>query len=82
MELVKGLYGSEFDKCRSCGYCHHHRKHLTVKQLKQHECLQKQCNHLQKNEEHGWWKQRAKRKQRRIERKLRLDALYNNVNNK
>lgn len=79
METVKGLYGSEFDKCRSCGYCVHHRKYLTVKQLKQHDCLKKQCFHLIKNTEHNWWKQRENKKAKRVARKIRLDALYNNV---
>ena len=81
MEMVKGLYGSEFDRSRSCGYCHLHHKHLTVKQLRQHNCLQKQCFHLQKNEEHNWWKQRENTKQKRMARKDRLEAVYNNVIN-
>ena len=69
METVKGLYGSEFDKSRACGFCKHHNKFLTVKQVRQHECLQKQCWHLQKNEEHNWWHQRDVVKQKRKERK-------------
>ena len=74
MEIVKGLYGSEFDKSRSCGYCHLHHKCLTVKQLRQHDCLRKQCFHLEKYEEHQWWKQREATKQKRKIRK----AKYNN----
>lgn len=65
IQLVRGLYGSEFDKNRACGYCRHHRKYLTVKQVRQHECLQKQCYYLDKNENHDWWRQRAVVKQRR-----------------
>lgn len=70
-ELVKGLYGSEFEKNRACGYCRHHRKFLTVKQVRQHECLQKQCWHLHKNEQHDWWRQREVMKQKRKEKKDR-----------
>lgn len=69
VQLVKGLYGSEFEKNRACAYCHHHRKFLTVKQVRQHECLQKQCYHLQKNASHDWWRQREVIKHRRKERK-------------
>ena len=70
LELVKGLYGSEFEKNRACGYCVHHRKYLTVKQLRQHECLQKQCYYLKKNEQHDWWRQREQIKQKRKAKKL------------
>lgn len=77
MEIVKGLYGSNFEKQRSCGYCSHHNCHLTVKQLKQHECLKKQCWHLTKNEEHSWWQQRETQKAKRNARKERLAALVN-----
>lgn len=63
--LVKGLYGSEFDKNRACGYCTHHRKYLTVKQVRQHNCLGKQCWYLKKNEQHDWWRQRDVVKQKR-----------------
>ena len=65
LNLVKGLYGSEFDKNRACGFCRYHRYYLTVKQVRQHECLKKQCHYLQKNETHDWWRQREVVKQRR-----------------
>lgn len=69
VELVRGLYGSEFEKRRACGYCIHHHKYLTVKQVKQHNCLGKQCWHLHKYEEHDWWRQREQTKQKRKQRK-------------
>lgn len=62
---VKGLYGAQIDKCRACGFCHYHKKALTVKMVKAHKCLQKQCNALQKNEQHEWWRQRSLQKQRK-----------------
>lgn len=72
MEDVKGLYGSEFDKNRSCGFCTHHHCYLTVKQLKQHNCLGKQCHYFKKNENHSWWRQREITKQKRKERREHL----------
>lgn len=69
VKLVKGLYGSVFDKNRACAYCVHHHCYLTVKQVRQHECLQKQCWHLKKNENHDWWRQREVMKQKRKARK-------------
>ena len=65
MNDVRGLYGAQIQKCRACGYCHYHKKYLTVKMVKAHQCLQKQCNALQKYEEHEWWKQRNLLKQRK-----------------
>ena len=73
VQLVKGLYGSEFEKSRACAYCQHHHCRLTVKQIRQHECLKKQCNYLKKNETHDWWRQREVTKQRRKDRK---ESLY------
>ena len=69
LELVKGLYGSEFDKNRACAYCRHHHCYLTVKQVRQHECLKKQCWYLHKNEHHDWWRQRSVMKQKRKAKK-------------
>lgn len=70
-EIVKGLYGSEITHSKACGYCKRHGCYLTVKMLRQHDCLNKQCYHLIKNEEHKWWKQREEIKQKRKARKLR-----------
>jgi hypothetical protein len=42
---------------------------MTVKQIKNKECLRKNCWHLEKNEEHMWWKQREITKQKRESRK-------------
>ena len=69
--LVQGLYGSQIEQCKACGYCKRHHCCLTVKMLKQHECLNKQCTHLVKNEEHKWWKQRELTKAKRKARKLK-----------
>ena len=45
---------------------------MTVKQIRAKQCLQKQCPYFKKNENHNWWKQREKTKQKRKERKARL----------
>ncbi|MBQ7295272.1 MAG: hypothetical protein IJW86_03665 [Clostridia bacterium] len=71
-QMVKGLYGSEFDKNRACAFCRHHHKYLTVKQVRQHDCLGKQCWYLHKNENHDWWRQREVIKQRRREKRQQL----------
>ena len=75
MQLVRGLYGSEFEKNKSCAFCTHHHCYLTVKQLRRHDCLAKQCNYLKKNESHNWWHQREVTKKRK-ERKERLDYTH------
>jgi hypothetical protein len=49
---------------------------MTVKQMKSKECLQKQCWHLVKNEEHAYWKQRETMKQKRKDRKDRMNQQY------
>ena len=57
--VVYGLYGS-----------HKHKCHLTVKTMKQHECLKKQCRALKKHEEHNYWKEREVLKQRKKMNKM------------
>ena len=51
------------------GYCKLHHCSMTVKQIRCKECLQKQCWHLVKNEEHQWWRQRELTKQKRKAKK-------------
>lgn len=51
------------------GYCRHHRCSMTVKQMRCKNCLQKQCRHLVKNENHQYWRQRDIVKQKRKNRK-------------
>jgi len=47
---------------------------MTVKQIRGKNCLGKQCFHLDKNEEHEWWAQRERTKQKRKERKINIYA--------
>lgn len=61
------LYGTCSENC--AGYCRKHACGLTVKQIRNRECLAKNCWHLQKNESHEWWEQRNRTKARRKIRK-------------
>ena len=59
-----------------CAYCNLHACGITVKQMKRKQCLQKQCNHLTKNETHQIWRQRDRAKALRKARKLsRLELI-------
>ena len=68
------LYNCYSDNC--CAYCKLHHCSMTVKQMKSKEYLQKQCWHLVKNEEHAYWKQRETMKQKRKDRKDRMNQQY------
>lgn len=70
--MQKTLYACYSNNC--CAYCKLHKCAMTVKQMKKKECLQKQCWHMQKNEEHPYWRQREVMKQKRKDRKERLNA--------
>ena len=52
-----------------CAYCRLHDCGVTVKQMKKKQCLQKQCRHLLKNENHQIWRQRERTKALRKARK-------------
>ena len=65
--MKKCLFNTESSNVAA--FCALHRKHLTVKQIKCKNCLQKQCWHLQKNEKHMWWTQREKKKAMKKARK-------------
>ena len=68
---MNGLYNSEINEKRCIGFCSFHRSGITVTQLRQKECLKKQCRHFEKRE-HEFWRQREITKQRRKERKARI----------
>lgn len=72
-QTLPGLYGSQISINRAVGYCRYHHCALTVRTLKCHECLNKQCNALQRYEEHDYWRQRAQKKELRRARKERLN---------
>ena len=75
--MKRTLYNGYSENC--CAYCNLHHCAMTAKQMKCKECLQKQCWHLVKNEDHPYWKQRALMKQKRKARKDRMDQYVASV---
>lgn len=69
IEILPGLYGSQITKHRAVGYCHFHQAALTVKTMKCHECLKKQCNALEKYGHHDFWRQHEQKKELRKAKK-------------
>lgn len=69
LKMVKNIYGNELSGT-PVAYCFykHHRGYLTVKNLKKHECLRKQCPCLKKLPS-PYWEKREAVKQKRRERK-------------
>ena len=63
--MTKTIYGGT--PKNPAAYCALHDGSLTVKEIKRKNCLGKQCRHLQKNEEHEYWHQRERMKQRKAE---------------
>jgi hypothetical protein len=55
--MLKSLYETEIVEKHAIGYCHHHHCYVSLPQLKQKECLKKQCNALERYE-HEYWRQR------------------------
>lgn len=68
-EMLYGLYGSYISRNKAVGYCHYHKAALTVRTMKCHECLKKQCDALKKYEEHDFWRQHEQKKERRKAKK-------------
>ena len=67
--MLQSLYNTEISEKRCIGYCSRHHCYLSATQLKQKECLKKQCNHFEKYE-HEFWRQRELTKMRRKQRKI------------
>ena len=69
--MLASLYNTEITEKRAVGYCNRHHCYITTKQIKQKECLSKQCHHLEKRN-HEFWRQRELTKLRRKNRKDRI----------
>ena len=52
-----------------CAYCKLHNCSLTVKQVRQKNCLGKRCWHLVKYQNHAWWAQRLALKEKKKQNK-------------
>lgn len=70
-EIVNVLYGGQCLKSHCCGYCKRKGKYMTVKQMRKHECLAKQCPHFDMLE-HAYWKKREAKLAGKKERKNEL----------
>ena len=62
--MLKSLYNTEISERRCIGFCKHHHCYVTVTQIKQKECLKKQCYALERYE-HEYWRQRELTKNKR-----------------
>ena len=67
--MLYGLYGSYINRSKAVGYCYYHKAALTVKTMKGHECLKKQCDAFKKYEEHDFWRQHEQKKELRKSKK-------------
>lgn len=76
-EMLYGLYGSYISRNKAVGYCKYHGAALTVKTLKCHKCLGKQCNALKKYEEHDFWRQHEQKKAIKRAKRQTLASYYN-----
>ena len=74
--LALGLYGSYIDLQKAVGYCKRHGTVLTVRTLKCHECLNKQCRALEKYESHDYWRQREQKKILKKAKKIKGEIRY------
>lgn len=56
-DIVNVLYGCKAYYGNCAAWCKYHHCHLTIKQIKQKQCLRKQCVYLDKLE-HPYWRKR------------------------
>lgn len=61
-DLLECAFHQKAKRTRCVAYCENHKCYLTIVQLKSMKCLQKQCKHLTRIENHQFWIERAKRK--------------------
>ena len=63
------------------GYCHNpqHPYGMTVAQITSKNCLGKQCAYLERNESHQWWHQREVMKQKRKNRKKKINDYVSKI---
>lgn len=62
--MVQGLYNTQISERRVVGYCHKHHCYASATQIRQKECLKKQCTYLERYE-HEFWRQRELTKMKR-----------------
>ena len=75
-------YDKQYRAQRPCAICHSkvHPGALSAHNLKDHECLVKQCPFLEKCENHPYWTHLAKKKAGKKQKSEELNKLSGNVN--
>ena len=71
--MLPGLYNTEISERRCVGFCKKHHCYVTATQLKQKECLKKQCYYLERHK-HEFWTQRELTKAKRRNRKVVVEC--------
>lgn len=61
-ELVECAFNQQAKRSNCVAYCENHKCYLTITQLKNMKCLQKQCRYLSKDTTHKFWIERAERR--------------------
>ena len=56
-------------KENACAFCRLHHAHLSAKQMRNRECLKKNCWHLSPFPNHPYWVQREREKELKKERR-------------
>ena len=76
---MKCLYNSYSNNVAA--YCHNpeHPYGMTVAQMNCKNCLGKQCEDFERNENHPYWHQREVMKQKRKDRKKRIDDYVSSI---
>lgn len=68
------------------GYCHYHKFTISKQQLKSKQCIEKNCNRLQKYSDHPFWinkeKQKQLAKQHREEKKIKQKEEFKKMEKK
>lgn len=60
----------------TCAYCHLHKARLSPKQMRNRQCLKKQCKHLVPWKQHPMWKQRERERElKKQHKKEREEAM-------
>ena len=76
---MKCLYNTYSDNIAA--YCHNpeHPYAMTPAQITCKNCLGKRCEYFEKEEKHQIWHQRKKKKEKRMQRKQRINDYVNRV---
>lgn len=78
---MKCLYNTYSDNIAA--YCQNqeHPYAMTMKQVHAKNCLGKGCKHFKEEPSHPYWKQREVMKQKRKDRKKRINDYVNRIQN-